>query len=145
MQKSLILYDKENQSDKIQVLKDWGLDYHFEFKGYGIKPLAGGPILTDYDLYIILIGESTRYLDHEFYADVEHIIATSKPILCLNLNSFVALEEDICPRLLYDAGAIHMPFTKDDLLFSLQSIQPDSRLVNPHGSYHFRRFQSPYD
>lgn len=145
MQKALVLYDIENQSDAIYDLKDWNLNYDFEFEGYGIKSFSEDPILGDYDLYIILIGASTRYLDQRFYKDVEQIIAVLKPILCLNLNGFVALEEDTCPKLLHDAGAIHMPFTMDDLIFSLQSIKPDTRIVNPKGSYHLRRFQRPFN
>lgn len=144
MQKSLVLFDIENQAAEIQALKDWNLSSEFEFRGYTIKAAINALNTELYDQFIVLIGESTKYLNHQFIEDLKLIIATTKPILCLNLNGFVALEEDICPIVLHDVGAIHMAFAKEDLAISLDYIKPDARIINPNGSYHFRKDQRSF-
>ncbi|RZK66226.1 MAG: hypothetical protein EOO95_06395 [Pedobacter sp.] len=139
MQKSLILFDLENQSAEIQKIKDWDLKWQFEFRGYTIKSGAM-PLNTDvHHQFIILVGESTKYLSKQFYEDLDAIILTTKPILCLNLNGYVGLEEKICPIVLHDSGAIHMAFSNEDLAMSLDYIKPDAKIVNPNGSYHFKK------
>lgn len=144
MKRSLLLFDLENQRDKIEELKAWNVDANIEFKGYSIK--SSGQLLdtTGFDQFIILLGRSTKYLSAQFYRDLESIISTTKPILCLNLNGFVALEKDICPIILQDVGAVHMAFSRQDLTLSLSYIKHNARIDNPSGSYHYRKDQRSY-
>ncbi|RZL40787.1 MAG: hypothetical protein EOP00_26135 [Pedobacter sp.] len=96
--------------------------------------------LSSVDLVIILIGESTRFLGNHFKAAVTEILNTDIPVLCLNTNGFIGLEEDFCPIMLADAGCIHMPFNRKDLELSLGYIKNDERAEQKTGSFHYKHY-----
>lgn len=146
MKKYLILFDKENQEKEVDAIKSWGLNYNFVYCGYTIKEsCTQSEIDLEADGYILLTGESTKHLSLLFFRDLTSIVKTLKPILCLNLNGFVDLEENICPPLLYNVGAIHMAFSKEDLRISLDYLKDDTRIKNPNSSFHFKKYQPPFD
>lgn len=84
MAKTLILFDKENQLGEVQLIKDWNISRMFDYHGYLIRGRVEDIDLSDYELFIVLIGESTKYLGSQFYGVVMEIASTDRPILCLN-------------------------------------------------------------
>lgn len=146
--KIAILFDEENQQEEVTLLKKWELDYDLGFIGYGIKSKKSDFTdidIKDYSIFVILIGESSRFLSAQFISDVKLIINSPKSILCFNINGFIGLSEEECPRILWDCGAIHMSFDKENVSYSLSAIKSDARETNKSGSFHFRKEARPYD
>lgn len=148
MRSITVLFDTENQQQELISLKSWRLPYHFSFRAYHIKatdqihlPLD----ITQTDLFVILIGTSTNYLSASFYEDLKEIINADKAIICFNLNETIALDENNCPRLLWDCGTINMPFTKKDVAYTLEITALNARVTHPTNSYHIRKNPRPYD
>ena len=144
MLNSLVLFDDENQIEEITLLKNWELASDFNLAGFAIKDEIVNKRqeidLSEIDLVIVLIGESTKFLGSRFKTVTQKILQSDVSILCLNTNGFIGLEENICPKILADAGCIHMPFTKKDLQLSLSYIKPNGRLKNKTGSFHFKNY-----
>ena len=143
-----VLFDEENQQQEIVLLKAWQLDHQFTYSGYAIKDDHSytQPLNVDKtELFIIIIGESNRFLSAQFITDLKLIMNSTKAILCLNTNGFIGLNEDNCPRVLWDCGALHMPFDEENVRYSLNVIKPDTRIEHPTGSLHFRKDARPFD
>jgi len=143
-----VLFDEENQQQEIALLKAWQSDHQFTYSPYAIKDdhSYSKPLnVEESDLFIILIGESSRFLSAQFIDDLKLIINSSKTILCLNMNGFIGLNEEDCPRALWDCGALHMPFDEENLRYSLSVIKLDTRIHHPTGSFHFRKDARPFD
>jgi len=143
-----VLFDEENQQQEIALLNAWQLNHQFTYKGYAIKDdhfYFETLNVEEIDLFIILIGESSRFLSLQFIADLKLIINSNKTVLCLNTNGFIGLNEDNCPRILWDCGALHMPFDEENVRYSLNVIKLDTRIDHPTGSFHFRKDARPFD
>lgn len=143
-----VLFDEENQQQDIALLKAWQLNHQFTYKGYAIKDdhsYFESFDVEETDLFIILIGESSRFLSGQFITDLKLMMNATKAILCLNTNGFIGLNEDNCPRILWNCGALHMPFDEENVRYSLNVIKLDTRIANPTGSFHFRKDARPFD
>ncbi|SOD14996.1 hypothetical protein [Pedobacter xixiisoli] len=149
MVNAAILFDKENQRHEIELIKSWQLNCHVAYIGFDIKANEQKiefSLIEETTLFVILIGESTRFLSNSFNDTVKSIIESTKAILCLNLNGFVALDEIHCPRLLWDCGAIHMPLAgKEDFIYLINTVKSDARVEQRTGSFHIRKHPRPYD
>lgn len=145
---AILLFDEENQQGEITLLKKWKLDYNLTYKGYTIKneDLNFQSLnIEEKVLYVILVGPGTRFLSAQFMDDVKLIIESTNAILCLNLNGTIGLDEDHCPRILWDCGALHMPFGRKDVAYLLEVMKLDNSERNPSGSFHLRKHSRPFD
>lgn len=141
-----ILFDEENQQNEIALIKKWNLNHHLTYIGYTIKDKQLDLVsLDETEIFVILIGISTKFLSTQFTERVKSIIGSTKAILCLNINGFIGLNEDDCPRMLWDCGALHMPFDEENVRYSLNVIKLDTRIDNSTGSFHFRKDARPFD
>ena len=144
-----VLFDKENQREEISLMKSWNLSHQLNFIGFDIKAGEENLDLADIEattLFIVLIGESTRFLDRNFLASLTLLVASTRAILCLNLNGFVGLDENHCPRTLWDCGAIHMPFgSEKEINYWLDHIKHDARVEQRTGSFHFKKHSGSFD
>lgn len=60
--------------------------------------------------FVLLIGESTRYL-HKFVGwEIDLAFELGLPIIVANLNKYGRLDRDRCPAKLRNACAVHIPF-----------------------------------
>lgn len=141
-----ILFDEENQQNEIALIKNWNLNHHLTYIGYTIKDKQLDLVsLDETEIFVILIGISTKFLSMQFTERVKSIIDSTKAILCLNINGFIGLNEGDCPRMLWDCGALHMPFDEENVRYSLNVIKLNTRIDNPTGSFHFRKDARPFD
>lgn len=146
--KIAVLFDEENQTQEVDLLKKLKLVHDFNYYGYTIKSKGLNRQLLAIektDLFVILIGPSTRFLSSQFIDDLKLIINATKAILCLNLGGMIGLDENDCPRLLWDCGALHMSFSEEDFIYLLNVIKLDDRKAIRAGSFHIRKYPRPYD
>lgn len=148
MKNVTVFFDEENQQDKIILIKNWKLNYPITYIGFTIKAkkeIFDLSIIKETMLFVVLIGESTKFLSKEFIDCLELITKSTNAILCFNLNGIIGINEDECPRVLWDCGAIHMPFDKENVSYSLNTIKLNTRKDKNKGSFHFRKDIRPWD
>ena len=61
-------------------------------------------------LFVLLVGEHTRYLQKFVRWEIEQALLRDLPIIAVNLNGRRSIDKDKCPALLRDQLAIHVSF-----------------------------------
>ncbi|GAB2973088.1 TIR domain-containing protein [Mucilaginibacter puniceus] len=62
------------------------------------------------DVFIVLIGESTKNLYKFVRWEIEVALEKNMPIIAVNLNGRRYMDDNLCPPILRDELAIHIPF-----------------------------------
>lgn len=76
--------------------------------------------LRNSKVFVLLVGESTRYLYKFVRWEIEQAIKRELPIIAVNLNGRRSMDKDRCPPLLADALAIHVSFNAAILQYALE-------------------------
>jgi hypothetical protein len=71
--------------------------------------------------FIVLIGESTRYLTKFVKWEMEQALALNLPIIAVNLNGLRQQDPDRCPPTIRDALAIHVSFNAKIIQYALEN------------------------
>jgi len=91
-------------------------------------------------VFVILVGENTRYLYRFVRWEIEQAISREMPIIVVNLNGKRSLDTDRCPPLLRDQLAVHISFNASIMQHALES-WPTShetlRQQGKSGSYYY--------
>lgn len=97
--------------------------------------------LRNTKVFVILIGENTRYLYKFVRWEIEQSIKRDLPIIAVNLNGKKSMDADRCPPLLRDALAIHISFNAKIMQYALEN-WPGShekyRKEGKRGSYYYK-------
>jgi len=72
------------------------------------------------DAFVLIVGESTRYLFEFVRWEIELALQLDLPIIVVNLNNKTIMDSERCPPILQNACAIHIPFKKDAIKFALE-------------------------
>jgi len=146
--KIAVLFDEENQHQEADLMKKMKLVHDFSYCGYTIKSKKLNRQLLNIertDLFVILVGPSTRFLSSQFIDDLKLIINSTKTILCLNLEGMIGLDENHCPKILWDCGALQTPFGEENFIYLLNVMKLEDRKAIRTGSFHIRKDPRPYD
>ncbi|WKL47613.1 TIR domain-containing protein [Flavobacterium pectinovorum] len=71
------------------------------------------------DVFVVLIGTSTRNLYKFVRWEIEVAISMDLPIVAINLDGNRRLNYDLCPPILRNTLAIHVPFSPDIVNFAI--------------------------
>jgi len=77
--------------------------------------------LVNSKVFILLIGEKTKYLRKFVRWEIEQALSLKLPIICVNLNGKKSQDADLCPALLRDELAIHISFKAGILEHALEN------------------------
>ena len=81
--------------------------------------------LNESKMFVLLVGESTKYL-HKFVSwEIEQAIKMDLPIIVVNLNGKRSMDETRCPTLLRTHLALHISFNTKILQKSLKEWSSD--------------------
>ncbi len=69
--------------------------------------------------FILLVGESTRYLYKFVKWEIEQAIKRDLPIIVINLNGVRQMDENRCPPILANQLAMHISFNQKIIEFAL--------------------------
>lgn len=75
--------------------------------------------LRETKLFVLLVGEKTKYLYKFVRWEIEQALSRNIPIICVNLNGQRAMDYDRCPPLLRDELALHVSFNSKIIEHSL--------------------------
>ena len=92
-------------------------------------------------MFVLLVGERTRYLQKFVRWEIEQAIKRDLPIIVVNLNGRRSMDEDRCPPVLRDELAIHVSFNAAIMQHALDK-WPDSHLqyrqMQKTGPYYYK-------
>jgi hypothetical protein len=72
-------------------------------------------------IFVLLVGEKTRYL-HKFVKwEIEQAISRDLPIIAVNLNGRRAIDSERCPPVLQPELAVHISFNAAIMLHALDT------------------------
>ncbi|HPL67336.1 MAG TPA: TIR domain-containing protein [Smithellaceae bacterium] len=72
-------------------------------------------------VFVILVGESTRYLYKFVRWEIEQAISRNMPIIVVNLNGTRFMDSDRCPPILRGALAVHVSFNAKIMQHALEN------------------------
>ena len=75
--------------------------------------------LNNSRFFVLLVGDSTRYLYKFVKWEIEQAIAKAIPIIVINLNGKKHLDKDKCPAILHTQTAIHISFNQKIIEYAL--------------------------
>ena len=92
-------------------------------------------------MFVLLVGEKTRYLYKYVKWEIEQGIKRDIPIVCVNLNSMRQMDQDRCPPIIREHLAVHISFNASILQHALQNwsdsyfnlkrgVTPKNRIIN---------------
>ncbi|MBY0449046.1 MAG: TIR domain-containing protein [Cyanobacteria bacterium] len=71
--------------------------------------------------FMVLIGESTKYLYKFVRWEIEVAQDMQLPIIAVNLNGKKRMDPQLCPALIRDNLAIHVPFKSESISYALKN------------------------
>lgn len=72
-------------------------------------------------VFVLLVGESTRYLYKFVRWEIEQAISRKMPIIAVNLNGTRSMDRERCPPLLTNALAVHISFNAAIMQYALEN------------------------
>jgi len=81
--------------------------------------------LQNTKVFIVLVGEKTKRLYKFVRWEIEYAIEKDIPIIVVNINKKRKMDDDLCPPILKEELAIHIPYGQKIINFALNN-WPDS-------------------
>jgi hypothetical protein len=94
--------------------------------------------LKNSKIFVVLIGEKTRYLYKFVRWEMEQALKLELPIIAVNLNGLRQMDPDRCPPIIRNELAIHISFNAKIMQYALENWpETDRRLrrkgeIGPH-------------
>lgn len=92
-------------------------------------------------VFVLLVGERTRYLRKFVRWEIEQAIRRDLPIIAVNLNRRRSMDEDRCPPVLRDELAIHVSFNAAIMQYALDhwpASHQQYRQTQKTGPYYYK-------
>ena len=124
--KTYVAFDADNDIRYYRLMQAWKQNGNVSFNFYDAHDLTNlmswsseGTIkaslqerLRNTKIFVILVGEKTKYL-HKFVTwEIEQAIKRDLPIMVVNLNGKRYKDEAFCPSILRDELAVHVSFNQ---------------------------------
>ena len=97
--------------------------------------------LRNSKVFVLLVGESTRYLYKFVRWEIEQAIKREMPIIAVNLNGKKSMDSDRCPPIVVNTLAVHISFNAAIMQYALEN-WPESdmslRKEKKSGPYYYK-------
>ena len=122
--KTYIAFDADNDIHYYRLMQAWKQSDNHTFNFYDAHDLNNlmkwssedtiksklRERLNNTNVFILLVGEQTRYLYQFVKWEIEQALKLDLPIICVNLNGKRSLDSDRCPPILRNELALHISF-----------------------------------
>jgi len=152
--KVYVSFDADNDMSYYRTLQMWDANDDFEFTfndAHQINTIldkseesikAGlQERFRNTKIFILLIGNHTKNLYRYVRWEIEQAIKREIPIIAVNINGKREIDSFLCPAVLQDELAIHIPF-KQKIIYYAMNNWPDSdrshRKKGETGAYHYK-------
>lgn len=132
--KTYVAFDADNDINYYRLMQAWKQRDHTSFNFYDAHDLnnlrSGSSEVTikrklkerlqNTKVFILLIGQQTRFHYKFVRWEIEKAIELNLPIICVNLNGSRSLDSKLCPPILRGELAIHVSFHAKIIEFALE-------------------------
>ncbi len=97
--------------------------------------------LNSTKVFVVLIGEKTRYLYKFVKWEIEQALLMNLPIIGVNLNGFKKQDLDRCPPIIRDELAVYVSFNASILQYALENwpqLHDNYRQQGNTGPYYYK-------
>lgn len=94
------------------------------------------------DVFIVLVGTKTKNLFKFVRWEIDQAISLNIPIIVINLNSKKAIDSELCPPILREKLAIHIPFKVKIVDHAIRNWPRNHKNLNSQGKigpYHYNQ------
>lgn len=133
--KTYVCFDADTDMNWYQLMKAWKENDNvaFDFQNaHDLNNLRGTSSeetikaklrerLANTKVFVVLVGEKTKYLYKFVRWEIEYAIEKDIPIIAVNLNKRKGIDYDLCPPILRNELAIHIPFGQKIIDYALNN------------------------
>jgi hypothetical protein len=133
--KTFVSFDGDTDMHYYRLMTAWKQHDHMSFNFYNAHDLNAArdssteasikaqlsERLRDSKVFVLLIGESTRYLYKLVKWEIEQATTRKLPIIAVNLNGRLSMDLNRCPSVLVPALAIHISFSSAVMEHALEN------------------------
>lgn len=152
--KTYVSFDADNDIKYYYLMKAWkqsdGVDFNF-FDAHKINnnydkseesiKAALMERFRNTKVFILVVGEHTKYLYRFVRWEIEQAIKRELPIIVVNINGKRHCDNNLCPSILKDELAMHISFNASILEYALEN-WPDSfekhKVRGETGPYYYK-------
>jgi len=153
--KTYVCFDADNDMKYYRLMEAWKENENIAFNfhnAHEINNLRDGSSeetikkklrerLQNTKVLVVLIGDHTKDLYKYIRWEIEYALEKDIPIVAVNLNKKRKKDQNLCPPLLRDELAIHVPYGQKIIDYALNN-WPDShkshRKKGDTGSYYYK-------
>lgn len=131
--KTYVCFDADSDMRYYNLMKAWKENDNIAFDFYNAHDLNNlrnssseetikrklRKRLQNTKMFVVLVGERTRYLYKFVRWEIEYVIEKDIPIIAVNLNGEKKCDNNLCPPILRDELAIHIPFKQKIIDYAL--------------------------
>lgn len=153
--KTYVCFDGDNDIHYYRLMQAWHQNDHTPFNFYNAHDLnysrdssSEASIkaqlrvrLANTKVFVVLVGEQTRYLYKFVKWEMEQALAMNLPIIAVNLNGLRQQDPDRCPPIIRDELALHISFRAAIMQEALETWPADDsrlRREGMKGPYYFK-------
>ncbi len=122
--KTYVAFDADNDIRYYRLMQAWKHNDNTSFNFYDAHDLNNLMVISSEEtikrklaerlrnikVFILLVGESTKYLYKFVRWEIEQAIKRDIPIIVVNLNNRRSMDTNLCPPILKNELAIHVSF-----------------------------------
>lgn len=152
--KTYIAFDADSDIRYYRLMTAWKQSDNTEFNFYDAHDLTNiwqysteesvksslRERLKNTKVFILLVGEKTKYLYKYVRWEIEQAINLDLPIIVVNLNGVRGIDKDNCPSILKEKLALHISFNSRILQKSLEEwemLHRRYKIENKTGPFHY--------
>lgn len=133
--KTYVAFDGDNDMWAYRYMRGWKQNDNIDFNFYDAHELNNARDTSSEEtikrklkermdnakVFILLVGEHTKNLYKFVRWEIETAIGMDLPIIVVSLNGKKVCDEQYCPPIARDALAIHIPYKKDVIVYSMDN------------------------
>jgi hypothetical protein len=133
--KTFVSFDGDSDIHYYRLMTAWKQNDNHNFNFYNAHDLNSARDLSSEEsikaqlaerlrntkIFVLLVGQSTRYLYKFVLWEIEQALKRSLPIIVVNLNGKRSMDGERCPSILRNALAVHISFNAAIMQHTLES------------------------
>lgn len=153
--KTYVCFDGDNDIHYYRLMCAWKQNDGIDFNFYNAHDLNNAKDtsteetikrklrerLNNSKVFVVLIGEKTRYLQKFVRWEMEQALSMDLPIIGINLNGLRSLDAERCPPVIREQLAVYICFNAAIMQFALEN-WPESHMrykkIEESGAYYYK-------
>lgn len=133
--KTFVSFDGDNDIHYYRLMQAWHQNDGFDFNFYNAHDINSArdssqessikaqlaERMRNSKLFVLLVGERTRYLTKFVQWEIEQAITRSLPIIVVNLNSRRSMDAQTCPATAQKTLAVHISFNAAIMQYAMDN------------------------